>query len=81
MFRIDFATIVIVGVVYVGLKLSNGEALPSHGLLDVLMFFGFFAFLWWLLRERNAAVNANGSESADQSFAFRLGKLLKRVRG
>lgn len=53
----------------------------SHGLADWLMLVAFLAMVWWLLgKRRDAAGDAEAHEQASQSFSFRLGKALNRVR-
>ncbi len=79
MFRIDFATFLVVAAVYVGAKLLNGEAMPSHGPLDFIAFGGFVVFMWWLLRNRESGGDGTDGQGADKSIAFRLGKALNSV--
>lgn len=80
MFKIDFATFLIVAVIYIGIKIASGEPMPSHGPLDFLAFCGFIVFMWWLLRDRKSAGDSSNGQGADKSIAFRLGKALNGIR-
>lgn len=50
----------------------------SRGLLDEAMLVAFFVLMVWLLLPRRD--KPAGHEDADQGFALRLGKSLKRIR-
>ena len=52
----------------------------SHGAADWMIGALFVAMVWWLLGKRRAAGDANAHQEPGQSFAFRLGKALNRVR-
>ena len=54
----------------------NG-GINSHGPADTMMFIGFLIFVGWLTLPRRD--KPAGHESADNAFALRLGKFLKRV--
>jgi cell division protein FtsW (lipid II flippase) len=80
MFRIDFATFLVVAAIYIGMKIASGEPMPSHGPLDLMAFGGFVVFMWWLLRNRESGGDSADGQGADKSIAFRLGKALNGVR-
>lgn len=73
--------ILIYGAIAVPLYVST-RGWPVRGWLDHLAIFLFLCLLWWLLipSRGNALLDGHSHQNAGNGIAFRLGKLLNRVR-
>lgn len=79
--KLSFGGFVAIAAVYVAFKSSRGDELPPIYSWDFVALIAFGGFMFWLLRERRAGDDAGSHQGADKSFAFRLGKALKCIRG
>lgn len=77
--KIDKAHGIALGVVFAALAIYRNPPKQAFEWGDYLMFGLLGLLLFWLLSHRRSGDTA-GEDRADQSFAFRLGKALNRVR-
>jgi hypothetical protein len=77
--KVDKAQMIGFAAVALALSLYNNPLKRPLEWGDFLMFGLLGLLMWWLLSARKSG-DAPAQDGADQSFAFRLGKSLNRIR-